>query len=165
MSYRSCYGNPYFDVAGSPLPAVNPVGTILTPAITALPLTQVTNTYVGVLGAGFTLPSGVWEVDCVIMTELNPPADATSATVNCISRISYAGVAVAQNDTGSYLAVAGATQDLFRGTSVSGAVVSNGTAGALQISINCETADGGTWGTFAGVAVGDSQYVRCVRIA
>ena len=163
MSGIACINNPYFgSVAGF---GPNPVGTILTPTITPLALTQTTNTFVGVLGAGFTLPSGVWEVDCAIMTQMAGPADALSASVNCISQISYGGVAVAQNDTGSYLAVAGATQDLFRGTSVSGAVISNGTAGALQILINVETADGGTWGTLTPATLGDSQYVRCVRIA
>ena len=164
MSYRSCVGNPYFDVAGTPLPAVNPVGTVLIPTFSALPLTQATNTFAGMIIGGYTLPAGVWEVDCAVMTELAPPADATSATVDCIAQITYNGVTLAQNDTGSYVAVAGSTQSLFRGVSISAPVVSTGIANALQVNINCETADGGQWGTLAG-GIGTSQFIRCVRIA
>jgi len=163
MSFVSCYqANAFVGVTtANPFP----VGTILTPTITALPLTQATNTFVGMIAGGFTLPAGVWEVDCAIMTQIDGPADATSVAVDCIARISYAGVAVAQNDTGSYTTIAGATQDLFKGASVSGAVLSDGTANALQVFINVETGDGGTWGTLAGPAVTSSQYIRCVRVA
>jgi hypothetical protein len=163
MSFVSCYqANAFVGItAGNPYP----VGTILTPSITALPLTQATNTFQPVIAGGFTLPAGVWEIDCAVMTELAGPADATSATVDCIAQIVYNATVIAQNDTGSYLAIAGSTQSLFRGVSVSGSVISTGIASALQVNINCETADGGQWGTLAPGTLGTSQFIRCVRVA
>jgi hypothetical protein len=98
------------------------------------------------------------------MTEIAGPADATSASVDCIAQITYNGTLIAQNDTGNYLAVAGSVQSLFRGVSISAPVISTGIANALQVNINVETADGGQWGTLAG-GIGTSQFIRCVRIA
>lgn len=171
MSYTDCFNANYFKQPSSVEPY--PIGSVLSIPVIAPnndPAGITNATPASVIGAGYTLPDGVWEIDCHVITDIVGASSSTSFAVDCIAYIQYKGTKVAQSDSGWQIGgLVGATADTEHGVFVAGAVVSDGTASGLIVGVQVNAGNGANWTLFpnppTALNVGNSNYVRAVRVA
>jgi hypothetical protein len=174
MSYRSCYGNPYFDVAGSTLPALYPVGsTIAIP----LPLEVATNPlgpgYIahildgltGNLTGQYLLPAGTWLYSATIqVSNVDPTAYVVDTTISVV----YDGVQIAVSDDGLNVATCAVPGPINGQTYIQSTtcimpacpIISDGT-GILDVRLGVNPSAGAGWiFSDAGAGVMTQKLVR-----
>jgi hypothetical protein len=165
MAYRDCYLSNVFK---PPADIAFPIGTILD--LTGSIINPVTNTGVALplLGAGYTLPAGVWSVDAGCLAQITGAPGESTQYVNSNFTINYNGVILATTDWG-YLIAGDGTADLtfsvFKQHFVSGAVASTGGAELFNVVLTTDTAGGETYDLDTDPSLADQNFIRVVRIA
>lgn len=164
MSYTDCFNANFFKQPSSAEPY--PIGSIIDIPVVA-PANTNTAVSASVIGGVYTLPAGVWSIDMSVMSDIVGGANETAFAVDCIAYIEYKGTKVAQADSGWIITGlgAGTAPDRIHGIVLGGSVASDGTVGALDIRCVLDTGGGQQWTLVPAPAVGNSQFVRAVRVA
>jgi hypothetical protein len=166
MAFRECANSSYF-TGISPVNPV-PIGTILDLTGSIVNATKATGVPLPLLGAGYTLPAGVWSIDAGCLAQITGAPGQNTQFVNSNFTIEYNGVILATTDWGTIIEGEG-TVDLefgvFKQHFVSGAVASTGGAGLFNVILTSDTAGEQTYDLDTDPSLANQNFIRAVRIA